>query len=93
MVGKCNYSVNRFEITGGQYCECLRTIHHNGPHVILNNLGKYVMWETDHCGEEEECEGCESEDSTDWCLAFACISKVQARQLIKNPALERIKSA
>jgi hypothetical protein len=93
MVENCDYSVDRFEITGGLWCECLRTLDHDGPHLIKNNLGKYVIWKTDLCDEGEECEGCDSEDPADWCLAFGQITKAQAKKLIKDPTLESIKSA
>ncbi|GEM_PF-2347562 len=78
-VEKCDFLQDRFEIAGGHWCECLRSDDHEGPHLILKENGTYVIWIDDMCENWRDCEGCSSEDTTDWCIAYGTVSPEEAQ--------------
>lgn len=97
MCNRCDYLIDRFDIVGCDRftvpenrdvaLECLRPEGHTGPHLVLRHDGRYMIWKNDLC-PPDTCEGCDSEDPTDYCLAYDEVTAEIAERLIASAEME-----
>lgn len=99
MVEKCCFIQSNVSVIGrakvaseeseSTFRECLRPLHHDGPHLIrrLPSAGsKYVLWERRRC-KDRKCVFCNSKDPGDWCVSHQEITEDEAREYLSNPQL------
>lgn len=87
MCTKCEILIGGLEIIGvvqdgnEVHLGCIRPAGHDGPHLIYNYSGEFVIWEDDSsCG----CDMCCSGDSDDWCLVYSEVSVEEAKKFIRS---------
>lgn len=83
----CGILVSRRDIVGGEDMnfECIRGENHDGPHLILQAGGAYIIWDTDLC-PPGECEDCDREDPVDYCLVYRQLtSALELQKYLYDP--------